>query len=86
MDYLGSAIKVAASGLDADVPVTTDYRSVLAEVVAARTPASPAVVFPGFQRQRVGADHGVRRQYSTVGRLVPDRGIAGRSGTIRRAG
>ena len=43
------------SGLDADVPVTTDYRSVLAEVVAARTPASPAVVFPGFQRQRVGA-------------------------------
>lgn len=43
------------TGLDADVPVTTDYRSVLAEVVAARTSASPAVVFPGFQRERVGA-------------------------------
>ena len=43
-----------ASSLDADVPVTTDYRSVLSELVAARTGASPAAVFPGFQRQRVG--------------------------------
>lgn len=40
--------------LDADLSVTTDYRSVLAEVVAARTTASTAAVFPGFQRERVG--------------------------------
>jgi len=39
---------------DADVLVTTDYRSVLAEVVAARFGASPATVFPGFTRSRVG--------------------------------
>ena len=35
--------------------VTTDYRSVLAEVVAARFDASTATVFPGFTRTRVGA-------------------------------
>ncbi|GAA4705945.1 DUF1501 domain-containing protein [Nocardioides conyzicola] len=40
--------------LDADVSVTTDYRSVLAEIVAARTTASTATVFPGFRRERVG--------------------------------
>jgi uncharacterized protein (DUF1501 family) len=40
--------------LDADLAVTTDYRSVLAEVVAARTSASTAAVFPGFRRERVG--------------------------------
>jgi uncharacterized protein (DUF1501 family) len=40
--------------LDADLAVTTDYRSVLAEIVAARTSASTAAVFPGFRRQRVG--------------------------------
>ena len=40
--------------LDADLRVTTDYRSVLAEVVAARTTSSVATVFPGFQRERVG--------------------------------
>ena len=43
-----------ANTLDADLAVTTDYRSVLAEVVAARTTASVATVFPGFQRERVG--------------------------------
>ncbi|MFC7495434.1 MULTISPECIES: DUF1501 domain-containing protein [unclassified Nocardioides] len=42
------------NSLDADLRVTTDYRSVLAEIVAARTTASTAAVFPGFQRQRVG--------------------------------
>ncbi|MBZ5738507.1 DUF1501 domain-containing protein [Nocardioides mangrovi] len=40
--------------LDADVQVTTDYRSVLAEVVAARTTASTATVFPGFSPETVG--------------------------------
>lgn len=40
--------------LDADVQVTTDYRSVLAEVIASRTSASTATVFPGFARERVG--------------------------------
>jgi uncharacterized protein (DUF1501 family) len=43
------------SQLDSDVLVTTDYRSVLSEVVASRFGASPAVVFPGFpDRERVG--------------------------------
>jgi uncharacterized protein (DUF1501 family) len=42
------------AGLDADVKVTTDYRSVLAEVVATRTSASTAAVFPGFQPEAVG--------------------------------
>ncbi|WP_345528447.1 DUF1501 domain-containing protein [Nocardioides endophyticus] len=42
------------NSLDADLTVTTDYRSVLAEIVAARTTASTAAVFPGFQRERVG--------------------------------
>ena len=40
--------------LDADVQVTTDYRSVLAEVIAGRTTASTSKVFPGFTRERVG--------------------------------
>lgn len=39
---------------DADLTVTTDYRSVLAEVVATRTSASVAQVFPGFQPETVG--------------------------------
>lgn len=43
------------SGLDADVPVTTDYRSVLAEVVSKRLGASIPTVFPGFSPQKVGA-------------------------------
>ncbi|SFC29437.1 Uncharacterized conserved protein, DUF1501 family [Nocardioides terrae] len=44
-----------AKTLDADVPVTTDYRDVLAEVVAARMPAtSLATVFPGFVRTPIG--------------------------------
>ena len=41
--------------LDADLVVTTDYRSVLAEVVASRTDASIATVFPGLKRERVGS-------------------------------
>ena len=44
-----------AKTLDADLPVTTDYRSVLSEVVASRTSASTAAVFPGFAPQRIGA-------------------------------
>lgn len=40
---------------DADLSVTTDYRSVLAEVVRARTGASTAAVFPRFSPDRVGA-------------------------------
>ena len=40
--------------VDSDVPVTTDYRSVLAEVVTARFAASSATVFPGFQPETVG--------------------------------
>jgi uncharacterized protein (DUF1501 family) len=43
-----------ANTLDADVSVTTDYRSVLAEIVTTRTSASAATVFPGFSPGRVG--------------------------------
>ena len=41
-------------GSDADLPVTTDYRSVLAEVVTTRLGASSASVFPGFQPESIG--------------------------------
>ena len=44
--------------LDADLLVTTDYRSVLSEVVASRFGASPATVFPGFVREPVGVMRG----------------------------
>ena len=40
--------------VDADVPVTTDFRSVLAEVVQTRTSASVATVFPGFSPKTLG--------------------------------
>ena len=40
--------------LDADVPVTTDYRSVLSEIVTTRLNASRAAVFPGFTPEPVG--------------------------------
>jgi len=41
--------------LNADLAVTTDYRSVLAEVVSRRFDASTATVFPGFAPASVGA-------------------------------
>ncbi len=40
--------------IDSDVPVTTDYRSVLAEVATSRFGVSTAAVFPGFQPESVG--------------------------------
>lgn len=40
--------------VDADVLVTTDYRSVLAELVTTRFGASSAQVFPGFTPETVG--------------------------------
>ena len=40
--------------LDSDLLVTTDYRSVLSEVVAGRFGVSTASVFPGFVREQVG--------------------------------
>lgn len=43
-----------ANSLDADLLVTTDYRSVLAEVVTRRFGVSVAQVFPGFAPQAVG--------------------------------
>ena len=42
------------TGLDADVTVTTDYRSVLAEIVSSRFGSSPSAVFPGFTPETVG--------------------------------
>ncbi|VXC52056.1 DUF1501 domain-containing protein [Nocardioides sp. AX2bis] len=43
------------NNVDSDLSVTTDYRSVLAEVVATRFPtASVPSVFPGFTREHVG--------------------------------
>ncbi|MCW2795253.1 DUF1501 domain-containing protein [Nocardioides sp.] len=47
-----------SNDLDADLMVTTDYRSVLAEIVASRFGASTAAVFPGFQRESVGVMFG----------------------------
>lgn len=41
--------------LDADLAVTTDYRSVLAELVTKRLGRSVATVFPGFSPEVVGA-------------------------------
>ncbi|GAA4119151.1 DUF1501 domain-containing protein [Nocardioides fonticola] len=43
------------NSLDADLTVTTDYRSVLAEIVRTRTSASLATVFPGFTPTPIGA-------------------------------
>jgi uncharacterized protein (DUF1501 family) len=43
------------NSLDADLAVTTDYRSVLAEVVTRRLGRSVATVFPGFAPEAVGA-------------------------------
>lgn len=40
--------------LDADVPVTTDYRSVLSEIVTKRFGVSTASVFPGFAPTHLG--------------------------------
>lgn len=45
--------------LDADLLVTTDYRNVLADVVASRFRASTATVFPGLRRKTVGFMQGV---------------------------
>jgi uncharacterized protein (DUF1501 family) len=44
--------------LDSDLLVTTDYRSVLSEVVASRFDVSSASIFPGFVREQVGVMHG----------------------------
>ncbi len=43
-----------ANEVDADLLVTTDYRSVLSEVVSTRFSASTAAVFPGFSPADVG--------------------------------
>ena len=43
-----------SNDLDADLLVTTDYRSVLAEVVSSRFGVSTASVFPQFQPEPVG--------------------------------
>ena len=42
------------TGDDADLQVTTDYRSVLAEIVSTRFGASTAKVFPRFSPTTVG--------------------------------
>jgi uncharacterized protein (DUF1501 family) len=46
------------TGLDADLSVTTDYRSVLAEIVSTRFDSSPSAVFPGFTPESVGVMQG----------------------------
>ncbi len=51
--YYGTWPGLRADG-DADLLVTTDYRSVLAEVVATRFGASTATVFPRFSPESVG--------------------------------
>jgi uncharacterized protein (DUF1501 family) len=52
--YYGSWPGLTATD-DADLLVTTDYRSVLSEVVSQRLGASSAAVFPGFSPAPVGA-------------------------------
>jgi uncharacterized protein (DUF1501 family) len=52
--YYGTMTPLANT-VDADVLVTTDYRSVLSEVVTKRLGASSAAVFPGFTPEPVGA-------------------------------
>ena len=47
-----------ANTTDADLLVTTDYRSVLSEVVTSGFGASAASVFPGFSPERVGVMQG----------------------------
>jgi uncharacterized protein (DUF1501 family) len=42
------------TGIDDDLAVTTDYRSVLAEIVTRRMGASVAKVFPRFAPETVG--------------------------------
>ncbi|MCH1866985.1 DUF1501 domain-containing protein [Nocardioides sp. CFH 31398] len=42
------------NSLDADLTVTTDYRSVLSEVLRRRFDTSTSAVFPGFQPEDVG--------------------------------
>lgn len=62
MFLLGAGVKggyygtmpALTNSLDADLPVTTDYRSVLAEVVTKRMGASSATVFPGFAPETIG--------------------------------
>ena len=51
--YYGSWPGLATTD-DADLLVTTDYRSVLGEVVTKRFGASSAAVFPGFSPSPVG--------------------------------
>ncbi len=63
MFLLGAGVKGGYFGtwtpltntVDGDLLVTTDYRSVLAEVVSTRFDVSTATVFPGFTPERVGA-------------------------------
>ncbi len=63
MFLLGAGVKGGYHGtwpglentLDGDLSVTTDYRSVLTEVVTKRMGASSAAVFPGFAPETVGA-------------------------------
>ena len=63
MFVLGAGVKGGYRGtwpglvdsLDADLAVTTDYRSVLAELVSKRLGRSVAQVFPGFTPAPVGA-------------------------------
>ena len=51
--YYGTLPPLSAD-VDSDVPVTTDYRSVLSEIVTTRLHASSAAVFPGFTPTTVG--------------------------------
>ena len=62
--------------LDGDLLVTTDYRSVLSEVVVSRFGASPAAVFPGFVRGPVGSDARAAERPSAA-RLSVDDGERG---------
>jgi hypothetical protein len=57
--YYVTEWKPLTDDLEADLHVTTDYRQVLAEIVAARFPAAPrSTVFPGLAPVSAARLHG----------------------------
>ncbi|WP_205472354.1 DUF1501 domain-containing protein [Nocardioides sp. SYSU D00038] len=52
--YYADGFPALSNTLDADLPVTTDYRNVLADVVTRRFDVSSASVFPGLSRKSLG--------------------------------
>ncbi|MBA3991368.1 MAG: DUF1501 domain-containing protein [Propionibacteriales bacterium] len=52
--YYGRWPGLGGANVDVDVAVTTDYRSILSEILASRFGTSSSAVFPNFQPQALG--------------------------------